>query len=163
MVSAIHPLLMILIKNAARAALVALVAALLLAPATQAQEQPQDLPVVSLRVGMHNIRAQLATTPLQRQIGLMYRQSMPTHEGMLFVFEDAQPQCFWMRNTLIPLSVAFVDDDGSVGNIADMKPLTEDSHCSAKPVRYVLEMNQGWFAKRGVKAGTRLSGELFRK
>jgi hypothetical protein len=82
---------------------------------------------------------------------------------MLFVFEDAQPQCFWMRNTLIPLSVAFLDDDGAVVNIADMKPLTEDSHCSAKPVRYVLEMNQGWFAKRGVKPGMRLTGEVFRK
>jgi uncharacterized membrane protein (UPF0127 family) len=164
MVSAIHPMLMIPIKNAARAALAALTAAVLLSmPAARAQEQPQDLPAVQLRVGMHNIRAQLATTPLQRQIGLMYRQSMPTHEGMLFVFEDAQPQCFWMRNTLIPLSVAFLDDDGTVVNIADMKPLTEDSHCSAKPVRYVLEMNQGWFAKRGVKPGTRLSGALFRK
>jgi uncharacterized membrane protein (UPF0127 family) len=154
---------MIQIKNAACAAAVALLAALQLTPAARAQEQPQDLPAVSLRVGMHNIRAQLATTPLQRQIGLMYRQSMPTQEGMLFVFDDAQPQCFWMRNTLIPLSVAFLDDDGAVVNIADMKPLSEDSHCSAKPVRYVLEMNQGWFAKRGVKPGTRLTGELFRK
>ena len=68
-----------------------------------------------------------------------------------------------MRNTLIPLSIAFLADDGTVVNIADMKPQSDDSHCSAKPVRYVLEMNQGWFAKRGVKPGTRISGELFQK
>ena len=88
---------------------------------------------------------------------------MPTHEGMLFVFEQASTQCFWMRNTLIPLSVAFLADDGTVVNLADMKPQSDDSHCSTKPVRYVLEMNQGWFAKRGVKPGTRISGELVRK
>ena len=112
---------------------------------------------------MHSIRAQLAITPLQRQIGLMHRREMPTHEGMLFVFDEPSPQCFWMRNTLIPLSIAFLADDGTVVNIADMKPQSDDSHCSAKPVRYALEMNQGWFAKRGVKSGTRISGELFQK
>ena len=136
-----------------------------LAAATAAwpQDQPQDLPAATLHVGMHNIRAQLALTPQQRQIGLMFRQSMPTHEGMLFVFEQPATQCFWMRNTLIPLSVAFLADDGTVVNLADMKPQSDDSHCSTKPVRYVLEMNQGWFAKRGVKSGTRIGGELFGK
>jgi len=79
------------------------------------------------------------------------------------VFDEPSPQCFWMRNTLIPLSIAFLADDGTVVNIADMKPQSDDSHCSAKPVRYALEMNQGWFAKRGVKSGTRISGELFQK
>ncbi|MFI4929172.1 MAG: DUF192 domain-containing protein [Burkholderiales bacterium] len=127
------------------------------------QGQPQDLPAATLHVGMHNIRAQLALTPEQRQTGLMFRQSMPTHEGMLFVFEQPATQCFWMRNTLIPLSVAFLAEDGTVVNLADMKPQSDDSHCSTKPVRYVLEMNQGWFAKRGVKPGTRISGELFGK
>jgi uncharacterized membrane protein (UPF0127 family) len=127
------------------------------------QGQPQDLPATTLHVGMHNIRAQLALTPEQRQTGLMFRQSMPTHEGMLFVFEQAATQCFWMRNTLIPLSVAFLAEDGTVVNLADMKPQSDESHCSSKPVRYVLEMNQGWFAKRGVKPGTRISGELFGK
>ena len=128
-----------------------------------AQDQPQNLAATTLKVGMHSIRAQLAITPLQRQIGLMHLREMPTHEGMLFVFDEPSPQCFWMRNTLIPLSIAFLADDGTVVNIADMKPQSDDSHCSAKPVRYALEMNQGWFAKRGVKSGTRISGELFQK
>ena len=138
-------------------------ALVLCAVAALAQGQPQDLAATTLHVGMHNIRAQLALTPQQRQVGLMYRQEMPSHEGMLFVFEGASQQCFWMRNTAIPLSIAFLADDGTVVNIADMKPQSDDSHCSAKPVRYALEMNQGWFAKRGVKAGTRISGEVFAK
>ncbi len=131
--------------------------------AAWAQDQPQNLAATTLKVGMHSIRAQLAITPLQRQIGLMHRREMPTHEGMLFVFDEPSQQCFWMRNTLIPLSIAFLADDGTVVNIADMKPQSDDSHCSARPVRYALEMNQGWFAKRGVKSGTRISGELFQK
>ena len=132
-------------------------------PAAWPQDQPQNLATTTLKVGMHSIRAQLALTPLQRQIGLMHRAEMPTHEGMLFVFDEPSPQCFWMRNTLIPLSIAFLADDGTVVNIADMKPQNDDSHCSARPVRFALEMNQGWFAKRGVKSGTRISGELFQK
>lgn len=123
--------------------------------------QPQDLPTVTLHAGMHNIVAQVAKTADQRQIGLMFRKEMAGHEGMIFVFEDPATQCFWMRNTLIPLSAAFVADDGSIVNIEDMKPLSDESHCSTKPVRYVLEMNVGWFAKRGLKAGTKLSGPLF--
>jgi uncharacterized protein len=128
-----------------------------------AQEAPQmSLPVVQLQAGMHNIRAQVAATPDQRATGLMHRKEMPQHEGMLFVFEQPSPQCFWMKNTLLPLSIAFVADDGTVVNVDEMKPQTLDSHCSSKPVRYVLEMNQGWFTKRGVKAGTKLAGELFK-
>jgi len=141
----------------------ALLLAMLVAGAAWPQGQPQNLATTTLQVGMHNIRAQLALTPEQRQIGLMFRQTMPTHEGMLFVFEQATTQCFWMRNTLIPLSIAFLADDGTVVNLADMKPQSDDSHCSARPVRYVLEMNEGWFAKRGVKPGTRIGGELFAK
>jgi len=128
-----------------------------------AQEQPQNLAATKLTVGMHSIRAQLAITPLQRQIGLMHRREMPMHEGMLFVFDEPQQQCFWMRNTFMPLSIAFLGEDGTVVNIADMKPQSDESHCSARPVRYALEMNQGWFAKRGVKPGTRIGGELFQK
>ena len=130
--------------------------------AASAQEGPQlNLQRVELTAGMHRIDAQVAATPQQRQIGLMHRKEMPQQEGMLFVFEQPATQCFWMRNTLLPLTAAFVEDDGTVVNLADMKPQTEDSHCSAKPVRYVLEMNQGWFAKRGIKAGAKLSGALF--
>jgi uncharacterized membrane protein (UPF0127 family) len=134
---------------------------LLAAAAAWPQDQPQNLAATTLKVGMHSIRAQLALTPQQRQIGLMFRRDMPNHEGMLFVFDQESPQCFWMRNTLIPLSIAFLADDGTVVNLADMKPQSDDSHCSSKPVRFVLEMNQGWFAKRGVKPGTRINGELF--
>lgn len=86
---------------------------------------------------------------------------MPAHEGMLFVFEQAAVQCFWMRNTPSPLTAAFLADDGTIVNLADMTPFSEDSHCSAKPVRFVLEMNQGWFAQRGIKAGAKLEGDPF--
>lgn len=123
------------------------------------QDKPQtDLPRVKLSAGMHLIEAQVAQTHEQRQIGLMHRAEMPTQEGMLFVFEQAGVQCFWMKNTLLPLTAAFVADDGRIVNLVDMKPLTTESHCSKEPVRYVLEMNLGWFAKRGLQAGTRLGG-----
>jgi len=120
-----------------------------------------DLPRVKISAGMFQIDAQVAATGEQRQIGLMFRKEMPTHEGMLFVFETPAMQCFWMKNTLLPLSAAFVADDGSIINIVDMKPQTTDSHCSLKPVRYVLEMNQGWFAKRKIAAGFKLGGRPF--
>lgn len=128
----------------------------------RAQNAPQlDLPRTRLQAGMYQIDTQLATTSEQRSTGLMFRKDMPQHEGMLFVFEQAAPQCFWMKNTLLPLTAAFVADDGTIVNLADMKPQTTDSHCSAKPVRYVLEMNQNWFAKRGIKPGAKLSGPPF--
>ena len=131
------------------------------APAA-AQGQPQmNLPRIEITAGMHRIEAQVAASPQERQTGLMHRKEMPAHEGMLFVFEQPATQCFWMRNTLLPLTAAFVADDGTIVNLADMKPQTEDSHCSAKPVRYVLEMNQGWFAKKNIKAGARLAGAPF--
>ena len=128
----------------------------------QAQEGPQmNLRRVELTAGMHRIDAQVALTPQERQTGLMYRKEMPAHEGMLFVFEQPSQQCFWMKNTLLPLTAAFIADDGTIVNLEDMKPQTLDSHCSAKPVRYVLEMNQGWFAKKGIKAGAKLGGPPF--
>ena len=128
----------------------------------QAQEQPQlNLPRVTLGAGMYRIDAQLALEPEQRQIGLMFRAEMPQHEGMLFMFEEPAQQCFWMKNTLLPLTAAFVADDGTIVNLVDMQPKTTDSHCSAKPVRFVLEMHQGWFAKRTIKAGFRLTGKPF--
>lgn len=127
-------------------------------------QQPQTgLPRAKLGVGMYVIDAQLARTPEQRQIGLMWRKEMPQHEGMLFTFEQPSVQCFWMMNTLLPLTAAFIADDGTIVNLADMKPQTTDSHCSVRPVRFVLEMNQGWFARRGIKAGDRVTGEMFRK
>jgi uncharacterized membrane protein (UPF0127 family) len=126
-----------------------------------APEPQMHLPRVTLQAGMYRIDAQVASTELQREIGLMSRPSMPMHEGMLFVFEQASPQCFWMKNTLIPLSAAFIDADGTIANIEDMKAQTTDSHCSKRPVPYVLEMNLGWFAQRGLKAGSKLGGAPF--
>ncbi|WP_066261431.1 DUF192 domain-containing protein [Hydrogenophaga flava] len=134
----------------------------LFASSAWSQTAPQlDLPKVTLKAGMHLIHAQVASTPEQRATGLMFRAEMPANEGMLFVFEEPAGQCFWMKNTLLPLTAAFVADDGTIVNLADMMPKTLDSHCSAKPVRYVLEMHQGWFAKRGIQAGSRLGGPPF--
>ena len=129
-----------------------------LAAAAFAQDGPQSLPKIRLNAGIHNIDAQLAQTPEQREIGLMFRSAMPANEGMLFTFERAGQQCFWMKNTLIPLDAAFVDDSGRIVNIEHMKPQTLEGHCSEKPVRFVLEMNDGWFAKRGIKPGSMLKG-----
>ncbi|OSO88109.1 hypothetical protein B7O87_14310 [Cylindrospermopsis raciborskii CENA303] len=131
-------------------------------PFVGAQSPQMDLPRVKLSAGMHQIDAQVASTPEQRSTGLMFRKEMPQHEGMIFVFEHPSVQCFWMMNTLLPLTAAFVKDDGTIVNLADMKPQTTDSHCSSGPVRFVLEMNQGWFAKKGIKAGGRLTGPLFK-
>jgi uncharacterized membrane protein (UPF0127 family) len=127
-----------------------------------AQTEPQPhLPTVSITAGMHVIKAEVANTDEQRQMGLMLRKEMAQHEGMLFVFDEPAVHCFWMKNTLLPLSIAFIADDGSIVNIADMPPQTTDSHCPTKAVRYALEMNQGWFAKHGIKAGFRLAGPPF--
>ncbi len=130
--------------------------------ATSAQEEPQmDLKRIKLGAGMHQIDVQLAISPQEKQIGLMWRSDMPQQEGMLFIFDMPSKQCFWMKNTLLPLTAAFVADDGTIVNLVDMKPQTTDSHCSTKPVRYVLEMNKGWFAKKGIKAGAKLTGAPF--
>ena len=123
----------------------------------------QKLPAIKLAAGMYSIQAEVAQTPEEHGIGLMFRNSMPVNNGMLFVFDQPSQQCFWMKNTRIPLSAAFISDDGTVVNIEDMKPQTLDSHCSASPVRFVLEMNDGWFAKRGIKTGIRMQGAPFNR
>ena len=125
-------------------------------------QSPQRLSTVQLRAGMHQIQAQVAQTDEQRAIGLMHVREMPLHAGMLFIFDQPGKQCFWMRNTLLPLSIAFLTDDGRIVNIAEMQALDEKTnHCSSEPVRYALEMNQGWFAKRGFKAGSKVAGGPF--
>lgn len=125
-------------------------------------QKPQtELPRTGLTIGMYRINAQVATTNEQHATGLMFRTEMPQHEGMLFVFEQAAQQCFWMKNTLIPLAVAFVADDGTLVNLDEMKAQTLNAHCSEKPVRYVLEMNASWFSKKGLKAGDKLKGPPF--
>ena len=150
--------------NIKTSALFATLALTALASVTAAQGSagtPQVLPAITLHAGMHNIRAAVALTDEQWQTGLMFRREMAQHEGMLFVSDQRAPRCFWMKNTLLPLSVAFIADDGTVVNVVDMQPQSLDSHCSSKPVRFVLEMNQGWFAKRGIKAGSKIAGAPF--
>ena len=125
--------------------------------AAQGQPQPR-LPTITLGAGMHLIQAEVAATLPQQMTGMMFRRQMGSNEGMLFVYDEPAPRCFWMRNTYVPLTIAFVADDGRIVNLADMQPLNDASHCSAEPVRFALEMNQGWFAKRGIGPGFRISG-----
>jgi uncharacterized membrane protein (UPF0127 family) len=125
----------------------------------QAQSRAQPtLPTVKLTAGIHVITAETATTPQSRTVGLMHRERLAPNHGMLFVFEDKSQQCFWMRNTVVPLTIAFIEDDGTITQLADMAPKNDANHCSQKPVRYALEMEQGWFAKRGIAPGAKLGG-----
>ena len=128
-----------------------------------AQPAPQKLPSTTLSAGIHLIHAEVAQSPQQRALGLMNRRQMDAQDGMLFVFDQAAPQCFWMKDTLIPLSIAFLDAQGKVLQINNMQPQSLEQHCSAQAVRYALEMNEGWFDKRGVKVGDRITGAPFTK
>jgi uncharacterized protein len=142
----------------------AALALLLFAAQAFAQDAAQPrLPTVRLSAGMHAITAEVASTLSQQATGLMHRRQMAQHEGMLFVYDEPGVHCFYMRNTLLPLSVAFIGDDGTIVHLDDMQPLTLESHCPPRPVRFVLEMNQGWFAKRNIKPGHRLTGTPFGK
>ena len=118
----------------------------------------QELPAVQLSAGMHLIRAEVAADYPTRGRGLMHRKSLAPNAGMLFIFDGAAIHCMWMKNTYIPLSVAFLDAQGTIVSIADMQPHSEQSHCAAKPALYALEMTQGWFAQRGIKPGAKLGG-----
>jgi uncharacterized protein len=118
----------------------------------------QQLPTLQLNAGIHLIQAEIANTFESRMTGLMYRKKLGANDGMLFVFPDVAPHCMWMKNTFVPLSVAFIDERGVILNIADMQPQTQESHCATAPARFALEMNQGWFAAKGIKPGARLSG-----
>lgn len=117
-----------------------------------------EMPRIELTAGIHRIEAEVAADQENRMQGLMYRREMAPHRGMLFVFPQAVVQCMWMRNTLLPLSVAFLDNQGRILNIEDMVPQTDDSHCAAAPSRFALEMNRGWFAQKGIKPGAKLGG-----
>lgn len=116
------------------------------------------MPEITLTIAGHKLTAEVAASNPERMQGLMHRRMMPENRGMLFVFTEEARHAMWMKNTFIPLSVAFVDSKGVITNIEDMKPHTEDSHGAVKPVRYALEMNVGWFAKRGIKAGAKIDG-----
>ncbi|MDK9703635.1 MAG: DUF192 domain-containing protein [Sulfuritalea sp.] len=120
-------------------------------------QQPQ-LPLLELFAGMHRIEAEVAATSESRQLGMMQRTMMAPQHGMLFVFPEVAAHCMWMRNTLLPLSVAFLDEKGRIINIEDMQPKTEEHHCARKPARYALEMNLGWFKSRGLSAGFAITG-----
>jgi uncharacterized membrane protein (UPF0127 family) len=117
-----------------------------------------QLPTVELSAGIHLIRAEVAYTFETRARGLMFRESLGPNEGMFFVFPQAEIQCMWMKNTLIPLSVAFLDEKGKVVSISDMRPQTETSHCAAAPAKFALEMSGGWFAAKGIRAGATIIG-----
>lgn len=116
------------------------------------------MPRTELSIGMYRIEAEVAATQENRTTGLMQRRSMPANQGMLFVFTQPQRHCMWMKNTLLPLSVAFLDEEGRILNVEDMQPQTEDNHCAAKPARFALEMNLGWFRQKGVKPGQTIEG-----
>lgn len=117
-----------------------------------------QMPVMELTAGFHRIEAEVAADQQNRMTGLMNRKAMPPQRGMLFVFPEKNTHCMWMRNTFLPLSVAFLDEEGRIINIEDMQPQTEDNHCAKVPARYALEMNLGWFSQRGIKPGTKLGG-----
>ena len=117
-----------------------------------------ELPVIQLSAGMHLIKAEVADDYASRMQGLMYRKSLGPNAGMLFIFDEPAIHCMWMKNTLVPLSVAFLDEHGTILNIEDMKPQTEQSHCASAPARLALEMAQGWFAQKGIKPGVKLGG-----
>ena len=134
--------------------LLLLVVALLFACGLRAEE----LPTVNLRIGDHKLVAEVAATNPTRTKGLMYRFSLQPDHGMLFVFDAPQPLAFWMRNTYIPLSIAFIGADGRILNIEDMAPRTDDTHPSKGPALYTLEMKKGWFAERNIRAGDRVDG-----
>lgn len=117
-----------------------------------------DLPTTALTIGANKLTAELATTPAQRETGLMNRFSLKTDHGMLFVFERPGPLSFWMRNTFVALSIAFIDAEGRILNIEDMQPQTDDPHSSKGAALYTLEMRKGWFAERGIVAGATVKG-----
>ena len=129
------------------------IGAMLSASLAQAQ-----LPAISLNAGLYVIRAEVANSFETRARGLMYRESLGPNQGMLFVFPDVNRHCMWMKNTPLPLSVAFIDERGEVVSISEMAPHTENAHCAAKPARFALEMSAGWFAAKGIRAGSKVQG-----
>jgi uncharacterized membrane protein (UPF0127 family) len=117
-----------------------------------------DLPEVGLSIGGHKLTAEVASNDAQRSTGLMHRRMLPENRGMLFIFPEVAMHGMWMMNTFVPLSVAFIDRDGTIINIADMQPQTQNTHSAAKPAKYALEMNLGWFGKRGIHPGAKVEG-----
>jgi hypothetical protein len=125
-----------------------------------ASRSASNLPVIKVTLGSKTIRAEVAQTAAAQARGLMYRRDLGWNKGMLFVYEDEKILSFWMENTFVPLSIAFLDPDGQILHIAHMEPLSKTSHRSPTKALYALEMNQGWFEKEGVRVGDRAEFEL---
>ena len=141
-------------------AIIGLIAALVTAFASfsNAQEAQPTLPIVPLQTGLYVIQAEVAQSFNHQAMGLMFREKMADNAGMIFLWDESSKRCMWMRNTLLPLSVAFIDAHGKILNIEDMQPKTEDSHCSKGDAKYALEMNQGWFKKKRIAPGAKITG-----
>jgi len=145
-------------RGGAALALLAAAAALCGLPPPAVHAQGSGLPTLELSAGIHLIHAELANNEITRVRGLMNRAALEPNHGMLFVFDERGQHCMWMRNTLLPLAVAFIGDDGAVVNIEEMKPQTDDSHCAAQPTRYALEMPGEWFSRHGIRSGSVIKG-----
>ncbi len=135
-----------------------LAASLLAATLPAAGEEAMRFATSQVKVAGHPLKVEVASTEAQRDRGLMFRKSLGADEGMLFIFDDPGYYAMWMKNTLIPLSVAFIDRDGVILNVEDMKPQTLDAHTAAGPAIYAIETNVGWFARHKVKAGDKVTG-----
>jgi len=146
------------IRPAYLAATAAFIASFAIAALPAAAQEIQQLPVTPLNIGIHVIKAEVARSEEQREQGLMFRKKMGANEGMVFVFETPAGICMWMKNTLIPLSVAFIDAKGAILNVEEMKAQTLDSHCAQGAASYALEMNKGWFKEKNIKPGTVIQG-----
>lgn len=121
---------------------------------TERVGRPYD--VIRLEIGEASLAVEVASDDPSRRLGLMNRESLPENRGMLFIFRNAVEQSFWMKNTLIPLSIAFISDDGEILQIEHMKPKDETSTLSKHRVRYALEVNKGWFERHGIEPGARI-------
>lgn len=140
------------------AAWLALSVAPLQAQSGPPQQDSAELPRVKLQVGERRITAEVAADDASRSRGLMFREQLPSDHGMLFVFPEPSQMCFWMKNTVVPLTVAFIDPRGDIVNLADMQPQSLETHCAIAPAQYALEMEQGWFKRHGAGPGTHVSG-----
>jgi uncharacterized membrane protein (UPF0127 family) len=125
--------------------------------AAQGTGEPQQLPEMTLHIDKAMLQTEIAANELQREIGLMYVTKLPDNEGMIFLMPSVGPVSFWMKNTLIPLSIAFIDPKGVILDIHDMKALDETAvRSNSDHVAYALETNLHWFALNGIKAGDRI-------
>jgi uncharacterized membrane protein (UPF0127 family) len=120
--------------------------------------QTASMPRVELTAGFHRIEAEVAANQADRSQGLMHRRALAPNQGMIFAFPQTATHCFWMRNTPLPLSIAFLDEKGTIISIDEMAPETEDNHCPPRPARFALEMNSGWFKAKGLRPGTVIVG-----